>query len=100
MWVIESDWLEAIEKWKAKIREENNGECDEPEGVDLICDEDELLQPLNLTVQSVIRASLAWMKAWGVIWEGSESQAAHDALNDASKALYDAVCDYERIEQV
>lgn len=42
MWVIAANWLEAIEKWKAKIREENDGECDEPQGVQLICDEDEL----------------------------------------------------------
>lgn len=45
---------------------------------------------------AVIQASLFWTEAWGVIWAGDDSQAAHNRLNDASKVLYDAVCDYGR----
>lgn len=44
MWVIAANWQDALEKWKTKIREENEGECDEPEGIQRICDEDDLLQ--------------------------------------------------------
>lgn len=44
MWVIAATWGGAVEKWKAKIREENGGVCDdEPQGVQFVCDEDELL---------------------------------------------------------
>lgn len=44
MWVIAANWQDALDKWKAKIKEENEGECDEPQGIELICDEDDLLR--------------------------------------------------------
>ena len=44
MFVVATDWQNALDKWKAKVREENEGECDEPQGIQLVCDEDELLQ--------------------------------------------------------
>lgn len=47
MWVIATDWMNAIEKWRARIREENpfeEGEPEpEPEGIQFICGEDDLL---------------------------------------------------------
>lgn len=45
MWVVAIDWQDAVDKWKAKIREENEGECecDEPQGIQLVCDDDDLL---------------------------------------------------------
>lgn len=45
MWVVAIDWQDALDKWKAKIREENEGECDEPEGIQLVCESDDLLLP-------------------------------------------------------
>lgn len=47
MWVVAEDWQAALDKWKAKIREENPFEEGEPEpdpqGIQFICAEDDLL---------------------------------------------------------
>lgn len=46
--------------------------------------------------QPIVTAALAWSEAWGVLWDGDDSQSAHDNLSNASKSLYDAICDYKR----
>lgn len=44
MFVVASCWQNALDKWKAKISEENDGsEGDEPEGISLICEAGDLL---------------------------------------------------------
>ena len=48
MYVVAVNWQDAIDKWGAKIREENPWEPDAevtPEGVNLICDAGDLLLP-------------------------------------------------------
>ena len=43
MWVIAKDWATAINDWKAVIALENNGETDEPDGIHLVCEDEDIV---------------------------------------------------------
>lgn len=43
LYVVAKDWATAIDAWRQQIREENDGDDgDEPLGVNLVCDDNEL----------------------------------------------------------
>ena len=47
MWVIASDYGNAVLKWKALVAEENNesiGEVVDPQGVSFVCEEIDLIR--------------------------------------------------------
>lgn len=43
MWVIAADWGRALIQWKELIARENDGEEAEPDGIMLVCSDDEIL---------------------------------------------------------
>jgi hypothetical protein len=53
MWVIGKDWQDALSQWKKLIAAENKGETGEPQGIQHVGDDDELIvwgfPPLPLT---------------------------------------------------
>jgi len=47
MWIIATDFGDAVYRWKQKIADENDmaiEQVDEPQGCQFVCDEDELLR--------------------------------------------------------
>lgn len=45
----------------------------------------------------ILDAATIWAQAWGAVWENSEDDNARDALNDACKSLYDAICEQNQV---
>ena len=51
MWVVAESYQDAVDRWKEKIAEENPEDCptkddvEDPQGVQFVCDDDELLLP-------------------------------------------------------
>jgi len=44
MYVVAANWQDALSRWKSHIREENDGEeGDEPSGITIIAEEDDLI---------------------------------------------------------
>lgn len=43
LWVVAKDYVDALESWREQIIHENEGEVSEPQGVQHVCDDDELL---------------------------------------------------------
>jgi hypothetical protein len=43
LWVVAKDWSDAIQQWKQQIAHENDGDISEPQGVQYVCDNDDLL---------------------------------------------------------
>lgn len=44
MWVVAMNWQEAIDRWRDVIASENDGEVgDEPDGIQFVCDDDDLI---------------------------------------------------------
>lgn len=49
MYVVAESWQAALDSWKALVRAENDGdEGDEPNGIAIVCDQDDLLLPSDL----------------------------------------------------
>jgi hypothetical protein len=42
LWIVAPDWATAIEVWKRVIEQENDGAVSEPDGVSMICDDDDI----------------------------------------------------------
>lgn len=42
-YVVADDFTEAIEKWRHAVAADNDGECFGPDGVSMICDDNELI---------------------------------------------------------
>jgi hypothetical protein len=43
LWVVAKDWQDALAQWKAVIAAENDGDDAEPQGIQHVCDNDELV---------------------------------------------------------
>ena len=43
MWIVATDWHDAIKQWQSQIATENNGDVGDPLGVHHVCDNDELI---------------------------------------------------------
>lgn len=43
MWVIGKDWQDALTQWKTVIAHENDGDVGEPDGIQHVCDDDEII---------------------------------------------------------
>lgn len=42
-YVIADNYAQAIERWTAAVQQENDGECDPPAGVRIVCDDTDLI---------------------------------------------------------
>ena len=43
MWLVAADWGVALSQWKVLIASENDGDDAEPDGIQLVCPDDELM---------------------------------------------------------
>jgi hypothetical protein len=43
MWIVAGDWQSALGQWKHRIATENDGDDAEPEGIQYVCDDDDLI---------------------------------------------------------
>jgi len=43
LFVVAKDWHDAYEQWREQIIHENDGDVSDPQGIQHICDNDELL---------------------------------------------------------
>lgn len=76
MWVIAPSWGDAIEAWKTQIRVENDGQCSEPSGVELVCyDNDVVGRSDLLDAQQQLAAVDAALAHRPALW-GEPNRAA------------------------
>ena len=43
LWVVAKDWGDALEQWREQIIHENDGDVSDPQGIQYVCDDDDLL---------------------------------------------------------
>ena len=55
LWIVAPDWSSAIATWKLVIENENGGESNDPDGVSLICDDDDMAFDPHFEVRDVRR---------------------------------------------